>query len=126
MDLNTWLANTGKLAALPMQLEHQRAVLAWRRILDKPVSVTFRKGDGSTLAAQTVRIESDNGASPAESISGAAPVRKVVIYGIRNHPTLPDTNIAEGYRISFGGDAYRIVDVIDTIGERQAIGEVTG
>jgi hypothetical protein len=50
----------------------------------------------------------------------------VTLFGIRNHSTLPDTNMAEGYRFVYAGDQYRIEDVILQIGEVQAIAEATG
>lgn len=104
----------------------ERAALAWRRIQAKPSSVAFKSPAGATLTAQTVRIESDSSASPAESAAGLAPRRKVVLFGIRQHATLADTDMKEGYRFVLGSDEYRIMDVIDTIGERQAICEANG
>jgi hypothetical protein len=104
----------------------ERAALAWARIQDKPTSVTFKTPAGATLAAQTVRVESDSGASPAESAAGLAPRRKVTLFGIRGHATLADTVVAEGYRFVLSGDEYRVMDLILTIGEIQAVGEATG
>lgn len=104
----------------------ERAALAWRRIQDKPTTVVFRTAAGATLGAQTVRVESDSNASPAESAAGMAPRRKAVIFGIRGHATLPDTDIAEGYRFILGADEYRVMDLILTLGEVQGLAEATG
>ncbi len=125
-SINAWLAAGGDLAALPTETEAQRAARAWRRIGDKPTSVTFKKPNGTTLAAQTVRLESDNSASLAESEAGAAPRRKLIIFGVRNHATVTDTDIAEGYRFISGNDLYRVVDIITTLGEVQGVAEATG
>lgn len=122
MNFNAWLTETEAID------EEPRAVRAWNHINDKPTSVAFRKPDGTTLDAQTVRLESDNSASESEAVSGAAPVRKLVIFGVANHPDsgVADTDIGEGYRFVHQNDAYRVVDVIETLGEVQGIAEATG
>ena len=125
-SFSAWLDATGDLAANPTATEAQRAAAAWRRIQDKPTSVTFRLPGGSSLAAQTVRLESDSNASPSESVAGAAPRRRVVIFGIRNHATLTNTNMAEGYRFVYLNDEYRVMDIILTLGEIQGIAEAIG
>lgn len=106
--------------------EAPRAANAWRRIQDKPSSVAFKKPDGTTLAAQTMRVEYDNRASLAQSEAGAAPNRKLILFGIKGHATLADTDMEEGYRFVFDNDEYRITDVLPTIGERQATCEQNG
>jgi hypothetical protein len=88
--------------------------------------VAFKNAAGTTLAAQTVRVEVDNTASPAESAAGVAPRRRVIVYGVRNHPTLTDTDIREGYRFVLDNDVLRCVDVIITLGEIQGIFESVG
>lgn len=126
INLSSWLSDAGDLAPTPTDTEQLRAALAWRRINDKPSSVAFRPTSGATLAAQTVRIESDSNASPAESAAGAAPQRKVIVFGVRNHATVANTNMAEGYRFVWAGDEYRIQDIILTLGEIQGIAEAIG
>lgn len=106
--------------------EAKRAANAWRRIQDKPSSVAFRKPDGTTLAAQTVRVEYDNRARVVESAAGAAPSRTLIVFGIRDHATLTDTDMAEGYRFVTGNDEYRCVDILLTLGEIQGVFEATG
>lgn len=106
--------------------ETERAALAWRRIQHKPASVAFRTPAGATLAAQTVRIESDTSASLSTSAAGAGATRKVIVFGIRNHATLPDTVVGEGYRFVWSDDMYTVTDVIVTLGEVQAIAEAVG
>jgi hypothetical protein len=104
----------------------QRAQDAARRIGEKPTSVVFKRANGSTLPAQTVRLEVDNRATLASSAAGAAPRMNVIIYGVRGHPSLPDSDIKEAYRFNYGGDAYTIVDIILQLGEIQGIGIATG
>lgn len=124
--ISAWLSDTGDLGGIPAATEQQRAAQAWRRINDKPTSIVFRLTTGSTIAAQTVRLESDDRASPAESAAGAAPKRKLIIFGIRNHATLASTDIKEGYRFTLLNDEYRVNDLIITLGEVQGIAEATG
>jgi hypothetical protein len=114
----------------------KRAANAWRRILDKPSRISFVKprvvaANGtvtpeSTLAAQTVRLERDSTAALLGGSAGAAPVMRVVVFGIRGHDSLADTDIEEGYRFAADGDQYRITEVINTIGERQGLAVVIG
>ena len=120
INLSAWLTDTDPIS------ETERAALAWRRINDKPTSVAFKTAAGTTLSAQTVRLESDSNASQATSAAGLAPMRRVVVFGVRNHATVADTDMAEGYRFVYGSDQYRIVDIILTLGEVQGIGEATG
>lgn len=126
-SVSAWLGQTtGDLAGLPTATAQQRAALAWRRINDKPTSVVFKNAAGATLATQTVRLEYDDGVSGAESVAGNVPVRKLVIFGVKDHATVADTVIGEGYRFNYLNDAYRVVDIIYTIGEVQGIAEATG
>lgn len=126
-SIASWLGTAPDLEALPTATVQQRAALAYRRILDKPTTVVLKTSAGVNRASQTVRIDSDNSASPAESAAGAAPKRKVVILGVKGHATLADTIIQEGDRFVHENDSYRVVDVIRSlIGEIQAVAEATG
>lgn len=124
VELSSWLSATP--AAIRGSRATLRAVLAWRRIQDKPSEVSFTNADGDDLDAQTVRLEYDGTATTVQSIAGLAPVRRLIVFGIQGHPTQPDTDMAEGYTFFRDGDEYRIVDVIDTLGERQGVAEATG
>ena len=118
---NSWLSETETIDEVPY------AVSAWSAIQDKPTSVAFRKSDGTTLAAQTVRLESDSSVSESEAgIGSSGPVRKTIIFGVLNHPTVDDTDVEEGYRFRHDGDMWRVVDVITNLGGVRAIAEVTG
>jgi hypothetical protein len=126
VDLTTWISKLGKTTRSNELDTGMKAAEALRRISARPSQAVFRTPSGTRLAAQTVRIESDNTATPGESTAGSAPVRKVIIFGIKNHPTLPDTNMKEGYVFVYEGDEYKCVDVITTRGEIQGIWEATG
>jgi hypothetical protein len=119
VNLSAWLGDAGDLAALPTATAAQRAALAWRRINDKPSSVTFRTPAGVTLPAKTVRIEPDSTAGMATSEAGMGQVRKVVVFGVRGHVTVSDTDIDDGYRFVYQGDEYRCVGILTTLGEVQ-------
>jgi hypothetical protein len=125
ISFSEWLSDPSDLTANPTGNVTQRAGLAWRRIEDKPTSVVFRTASGD-LAAQTVRVESDNVATPAISTAGNAPRRRVVVFGVRGHPSITDTDIKEGYRFVLGNDELRCVDLILTIGEVQGLFEAIG
>lgn len=121
MDFSAYINTTPEAISASL-----RAVAAWTRINQKPSSVAFKTRAGTVLAAQTVRIEYNSGAGEATSEAGKTPVRKLTIFGVKDHPTVTDTDIAEGYRFVLNGDEYRVIDTMLTLGEVQASCEVTG
>lgn len=125
-SLSSWLGGTQKTQAERAAREQRRAAHADRRVNDKwevVTTVAFKNSAGTILAAQEVRIESDNSASAAESAAGLSAKRKVIVYGVRDHATLPDVDIKQGYRFVWTNEEYRCVDVILTLGEIQGIFE---
>lgn len=120
VNLDLWLSDTTAIDA------NGRASAAWNRINDKPTPVAFKKPDGTVLTAQTVRLEYDNVATQSEDVSGETAVRKLTIFGVRDHSTVTDTDMKEGYRFIHQNDEYRCVDTILTIGEIQGIFEAKG
>jgi len=50
----------------------------------------------------------------------------VIVFGVRNHATVSNTDIKEGYRFVYLDDMYTCVDTIITLGEIQGIFEATG
>lgn len=122
-DMAAYLSSGG---GAPVGMAAQRAARAWKRITDKPTIVTFRNAAGVLQATQTVRVEYDNGASRTTSAAGQAAMRGLTVFGVRDHPTIADTNVGEGYRFVATGDQYTCIDIIVTIGEVQAIFEATG
>ena len=114
----------------PLQKAANRAQNAYRRVMDKPTTIIFRKPQPPNrplrLPAQTLRVEVDNRANVMTSAAGSAPRLGVIVYGWRDHPSQPDSDIAEGYTFTLNGDDYRIEDVILTFGEIQGTGVRTG
>lgn len=114
---------TSPIYAKRIQMRAEDAV---RRISEKPTTVVFKRANGTTLPAQVVRLEWDNRSATLASVAGAGPRMNLVIYGIRGHASLADTDMKEGYRFNFAGDAYRIEDIILQSGEVQGIAVATG
>lgn len=98
-----------------------RAEASWARIQEKPFSVVIVRGTSTTLAAQTVRLEYSN-QMPSEPSGGAGTSSKqtVILFGVRGHATVADTNVMRGDRFAVSGVQYRVVAVVLTLGEVQA------
>lgn len=109
------------LSSMLANKTEQRAAAAWRRIGERPTSVVFKTTAGVTLAAQTVRVESDNRPALVSSAAGVGSQMQIVVYGVRDHATVADTVMDEGYRFVLSGDEYRVTDIILQRGEIQGI-----
>lgn len=126
LSYSNWLSGTVMTAAQRTERTQERAADAWKRIQEKPSTITLRTAAGANRAAQTLRLEVDNRASVGESAAGVAPRMNVILYGVRGHATLTDTAMAEGDRFVYAGDQYTIRDIILQVGEIQGIAEATG
>lgn len=95
-----------------------RAVDAWKRISDKPSSITTKR----VGEPQTVRIELDNYGteSSGDNAAGRSSIRKGIIFGVRDHPTVDDTDIQRDDRFALDGIQYKVIDIVLTLGEIQA------
>ena len=106
--------------------DRARAVEAWERIGEKATAITIRRG-GETLDTQTVRIEmSDGGREDLDLRRGlnvTPGVQRVVVFGVRQHPTVADTDIQRGDRFVVGVTEFEVIGVIAVVGEVQAICE---
>lgn len=124
LNLDSWLGiSSGELAVMSAS---ERAVLEWRRISDRPSSIELTRGAGQTsvkLAAQTVRIESDNTATWRDGALVTQGVQKVVVFGVKDHPTITDTDIQRSDRFSIDGVIYEVISIMTPPGEVQAICE---
>jgi hypothetical protein len=109
-----------------MQRIRRRAQDAVRRIGEKPTTVTFRDAKGVALAPQVLRIEYDNSASASESGPGAVSTRKLIIFGVMGHESMPDSDIKKGYRLVREKREYEVVSVIYQSGEVQAVAQTVG
>lgn len=120
----TWLGSS-------THVSQNRAEDAWARIQQKPSSITLLRtttpDDDETLAAQTMRVEYDSAARetgsgnggevPGAGVSG---VRELTLFGVKDHPVQPDTDIQRDDLFTLNGETYMVVDVITTLGEIQA------
>mgnify|MGYP006921630760 CR=1 FL=1 len=91
----------------------------WRMIQRHSASVSFDRA-GVALAAQTVRLAYDNTQLTSRGEVGQATERKLVILGVRDHPTIADTDIRAGDRFAIGKALYEVFDVIVLPGSVQA------
>jgi hypothetical protein len=127
MTMHVWLSKSPFLPT-PAQKAANEAVFAKQKIDLAPVSVIFKNSAGTSLAAQVVRIDSDNRPNMNETAAGTSPKRKVIIFGIRNHPTLANTDIKKGYTFTLPEDVtdkYVVLDITRLPGEIQATAEVS-
>ncbi len=103
-----------------------RALDAWARIEDQPTTITIQRG-GTMLAAQTVRIEFSDAAredlSLHEGLNVVPGVQQAIVFGVRNHPTVADTEIERGDRFVIGATEFEVAGVIVAAGNVQAICE---
>lgn len=105
--------------------EQSRADAAWSRIQAKPSSVVIARGASTTLAAQMVRLEySTQMPSEPSGSAGMSSKQTVILFGVRGHATVADTNVVRGDRFAVSGVQYRVVAVVPTLGEVQATCEV--
>jgi hypothetical protein len=108
-----------------------RAVEAWGRIDEQPTTITIRRGTASggslTLDAQTVRIEFGDSAREdlvvRRGLNIAPGVQRAVVFGVRNHPTVSDTDIQRGDRFVIDATEFEVIAVIRAPGEAQALCE---
>lgn len=107
-----------------------RAIDIWRLIQGSPFTVAFKTTAGVTLSAQTIRLEYDKAVVDATSEAGRGYERKLVLFGVRDHPlkttTVPDTVMAKGYRFTYANREYTVLDPILEPGEIQARAEAVG
>ena len=113
------------MANSPMD-EKRFANRAWRLIQRNPASVAIVRR-GSVLAVQTVRVETSNAQVEREGSSGAlAVMRDAVVFGVRSHETIADTDIKRNDQFEYNNQEYRVMDVNKVVGGIQAHCEVIG
>lgn len=118
--LNDWLG-TGTEEIDPQS----RAVDAWKVIQRSPHTITIQRG-GSDLSAQVVGIEFDNQSGMQGEVAGAggkSARRSCIVFGVKDHPSITNTNILRGDKFRLNGTDYRVVQVITPPGEVQATAE---
>jgi hypothetical protein len=115
-NLKNWLGTEGID-------ESQRAVDAWLRIQRNPTVVTLIRNN-HPLVDQTVRVEMENTANadtPDGGVSGSR--RSAVLFGVRGHPTVADTDVQRGDLFALNGARFRVVSIAMFPGEVQARAE---
>lgn len=119
-SLNNWLGGSRGFGINA----DARSQDAWRRIQDKPSSITLVR-NATSLAAQTVRLEYDNTSrETAEGGAGKSSQRNLIVFGVQGHTVIADTDIKRGDRFAVNGVQYTVIDVMFTTGEVQAHAEV--
>jgi hypothetical protein len=103
--------------------ENRYAIHQWKIIQRNPNSITLKRGSTS-LAAQTVRIQPGNEERQIELPTGkSVTVREIVIFGVVGHPTVADTDIRKDDQFSYLNRLYKVTDVIENQGSKQAWAE---
>jgi hypothetical protein len=113
-DFAAWVAE---------ERDRVRALDAWQRIQEQPTTILIRRG-GETLAAQTVRIEMGDSAREdldvRRGLNVMPGVQRAVVFGVRKHPTVRDTDVQRGDRFVVGATEYEVIAVTEAAGEVQA------
>ncbi len=116
-NFGKWLAGNRMDVINP----EERAVLCWKRIQDRPISITIIRS-GAQLAAQTVRLEYEETANyrRTEEVTKGAD-REVWVIGVAGHPdeAVVDTNIQPEDLFNMNYQQYRVMDVVPVPGEVQ-------
>jgi hypothetical protein len=97
----------------------ERAVRSWARIQRKPATIVFDR-DGTPQTAQVVRVTFDNARLTRGGEVGINTERRVVIFGVKDHPTITATTVRVGDRFAILKTIYEVDDVIELPGSVQA------
>ncbi len=100
-----------------------RAVSAWRMISRKPTVIAINRRSGAVVASQTVRIEYEQRQIERQGMTTTSERNKVTVFGVRNHPTITDTDIQEGDEFVYNQSAYVVMSLSWYSGEVQALCE---
>lgn len=121
-QLNDWLGQVdGTLSPISAP---DRAALAWRRINRNPSAITIRRGTAD-LPAQTVRLEANNDARRQDGMIVTVGRQYWTVFGIRDHATLPDTDIERSDRFDVEDRTFEVIALLTPPGEIQAVCEVS-
>ena len=118
INFNEWMGDRGRIDLTA------RSTYAWERIEDNPTSITIVRND-TPLAAQVVRIEITNqrGTNQVVGAVGISGKQVAIIFGVRGHPVVADTNIRHDDRFAVDGVQYRVISVAKKPGELHAVAE---
>lgn len=99
----------------------QRAILAYRRIQDKPTTITLWREEAE-MDPQIVRIEWRTIVNDRNDDVSESTYRELTIFGVRDHDTVDDTDIKNGDLFVLYGDTYEVQDVAEYTGSVKARG----
>lgn len=116
IDFGQWLAGGGGLPNTQWAL---RAQVQWNRILDKPTDVELKRKDVGFLPPQTVRVEFDDSMMASDSEIGMGAMRRVMVFGVRGHPTIDDFDVEVTDTFIMDNAEYTVMSI-----NRQMIGQV--
>lgn len=128
-DLDAWVYGGGAASAVPVLSAEARAAQAWLRISDRPSSIVIERGSGSgrqVLSAQTVRVEYDNSARRSDQQMTTSMISTAVVFGVRDHATVADTDIRRSDRFTVGSSKYEVIAILTPPGEVQAVCQALG
>lgn len=113
--ISSWYGSTGAINTTV------RAERTWSMILRDPLPIVVDR-DGIDLPAQTVKLTADNDARwvGGDGDVGKSAERDLVIFGIKDHPTVADTDLQTGDRFIFNDAIYEIRDCATVPGGIQA------
>lgn len=121
-DFAAWLGKRASVSRVG------RSEAAWARIQDKPTSIVLVRRVGSTSVstpAQTVRLEPYTTRTGGE-VAGAAGQsgdQDVIVFGVRGHGTVTNTDIRRDDRFTYEGKQYRVVSINTFPNSVQALAE---
>jgi hypothetical protein len=126
MSFNDWLNSDSPSDEFLEARVAQIAIDQWSIIQENRHSIVVIRGS-LTLDAQTVSIQPGNEERQIETQSGKTEtLREVVIFGIKGHPTIPDTSLEKDDQFEYLERLYKVTDVIVNQGSCQAWAEALG
>lgn len=125
-NFDVWLERKNNVS------ETSRAISAWNRITDKPTVILVRRAVdpqqsdlGVVTHEITVRIEYDNESDEYLTLpQGNNIMGEAIVFGVRNHPSVPDTDLQRDDEFTYFNKNFRIINFTETLGELQFLAEV--
>jgi hypothetical protein len=118
MTFQAWLKRNGNRSVDSTQ----RAIHAWNRIQQNPTPIEVERG-GVMQNPQTVRV-SYNTRAQEEGFAGGESVHlRLVLFGVRDHPDIPDTDLQRGDMVYLNQQAWVVQVIAYYPGQIQALAE---
>lgn len=118
LDFDKWLSDTTLLRNWVG--DKSRPASVGNIILDDPSSIMIERDNGTTLAAQTVRLATYTAASELGFLfdTGLLRTQGFVLLGYKNHPTVTDTDIQTGDRFVWNSRICEVEKVVGGLTDR--------